>query len=90
MSEEYVRKADPLLAIQLTEDNIENVKSWLDKFSIQYSYDPIKSGGELIVYSDDGPDMVYVGSWILLGFKRPYVYSDESFNERFERRDLNQ
>lgn len=96
MSDEYVRRNETVLAMQLKEDNLDNILDWLRHLDIQYSYDEITSAGELIVYDpSDGPAIVGLGWWIVINAfdldtpnKQVYVFNNHVFSQRFERRTV--
>lgn len=96
MADEYVRRNEAVLAMQLKTDNIDDVIDWLCRIGIQYSYDEIKSAGQLIIYDrNDGPAIVGESWWIVIGAfdvetpnKQVYVYNNHVFTQRFEPRTV--
>jgi len=88
MSDVYVRKVEQAIAIQLKEDNNKLVLEWLDRLVIDYSFDEIKSGGQLIIYTEVGPAQAELENWIVYVPGTTTVYTDEAFKRQFELRSL--
>ena len=86
MSDVYIRRSEQSLAIQLNDNNIKEVIEWLDRLLIEYSYDDIKSAGQLIIYGSEGPEIVYDKNWVVYLRGNAMVLSDETFNRLYERR----
>jgi len=82
---QYVIKEDAITAIQMTSDNTLAVLDFLNSHQIEYSYDEIKSGGMIIVYTSNGPIVMLPGWWLFVDNegKYPRVFNDEIFRKHY-------
>lgn len=72
-------------AIRWTVESVADALEFLAENNIGYTFHEINSGGELIVYSIDGPRQVPFGYWIILGVKGEAYPCDPSiFEETYE------
>lgn len=83
----YRQKTPTVEAIQWFKNNSVEVLDWLGTLSIEYSYDEILSGGELIVYSQGpagGPNQIEESQWLAKTPTRFMIINDVSFEANYE------
>jgi hypothetical protein len=80
----YRKKPVEIEAMQFTEENKHKVIDWLKDNKVDYSYDEINSGGELIIYSKSGPFQCPTDWWVIKGSTMFFICDDESFQSAYE------
>jgi hypothetical protein len=62
---EYKPAGPPIWAVQWFKNDSTDVLAWLTEVKCSYSYHEINSGGELIIYTSNGPVQINDGDYIV-------------------------
>jgi len=81
---EYRPISQTIHAVQWNKDDPNTVLEWLTSVKCSYTYHPINSGGELIIYSHNGPKQVNDGNYIVMTGSEFDTMNPDLFRQTYE------